>query len=140
MPLKMTARQAANGMTHTFTILGAPRTKKNHGRVVQRGRRKFHIQSEAHETWHTEAMWRLAEIRIANQAFPLSVPVDVKAIFYRDRATGDFTGYAQALGDLLQDARIIENDRLIRSWDGSYLSRDPENPRIEITITEASRK
>lgn len=118
----------------SFTIRGAPRTKKNHGRVIQRGRRKFHVQSEAHHNWHEAAMWQCADVRGGWEGFPLMFPLRVTALFYRDRDVGDLVGYQQALADLLEDGGIIQNDRLIRSWDGTRLLKDAANPRIEISI------
>lgn len=128
-----------SSVMHSFTILGAPRTKKNHGRVIQRGRRKVHVQSEAHENWHTHGMWQCAEIRGGTAGFPLMCPVSVAALFYRDRSAGDLVGYQQALADLLEDGGIIQNDRLIQSWDGTRLLKDAANPRIEVTIGELPR-
>ena len=66
-----------------------------------------------------------------------TVPVNVSAAFYRDKLTGDAVGYYQALADALEEGRIVENDRLIVSWDGSRLLKDAKNPRIELEITEA---
>lgn len=59
------------------------------------------------------------------------------ALFYRDRLTGDAVGYYQALADALEEAGIVENDRLIVSWNGSQLLKDAKNPRIEVSLWPA---
>ncbi len=122
-----------------FVLLGAPRTKKNHGRVIVRGDRRFHVQSEAHEKWHDEAMVRLVTLRAtwlaARIPLPIAEPVHVQAMFWRDRRSGDLVGFQQALGDLLQDAGIIADDKLIESWDGTRLNTKVAlTPRIEVEI------
>ena len=119
-----------------FCIPGAPRTKKNHGRVIVRGGRRYHVQSVAHEDWNQAAQLWLAKIRAKSTVLPLRGSVRVKAVFFRDANRGDFTGYAQALGDALEEGGIIENDRQIANWDGSYCTKDAANPRIEVEITQ----
>jgi len=125
-------------MRLTFTILGPPRTKKNHNRLVRAGRRYRVLPSAAHERWYERAWVQAVAFRSGQLALgrklPLAGPVHVRAIFYRDRRIGDLVGYQQALGDLLERAGIIENDRQIVSWDGTRLEVDRERPRIEVGI------
>lgn len=77
------------------------------------------------------ALWHLRHLRRA----PIAVPCNVAATFYRDANRGDALGYYQALADILERARVVENDRLIESWDGSRLELDRQNPRVELVIT-----
>ena len=123
----------------TFTIIGPPRTKKSHSRIIRAGGRPRIIPSAAHEEWYRVALPQA--IAVARCSSTITYPVNVAAVFFRDRAVGDAVGYYQALGDLLERAGIIENDRLIASWDGSRLGKDAQRPRIEVAITavEASR-
>lgn len=65
-------------------------------------------------------------------------PVNCRALIYRDANRGDAVGYYQALADALEDARIVHDDVLIVSWDGSRLLKDAKNPRIEVTLTTAA--
>jgi hypothetical protein len=124
-----------------FSILGAPRTKKNHGRLVFAGRRRRPriLPSQAHEEWYGRALPQVcvARMRLTQEGrvLPISEPVNVQAKFYRERATGDATGYYQALGDLLERGGILENDVLIESWDGSRRLKDAVCPRIDVVIT-----
>jgi Holliday junction resolvase RusA-like endonuclease len=120
----------------SFAIPGAPVTKKNHGRVIMRGGRRYHVQSAAHERWNAAAQLWLARIRAVTTGHPFATPVHCRALFYRRAEIGDLVGFQQALGDALQEGRIIQDDRLIASWDGTRLLKDAKNPRIEVEIEE----
>ncbi len=119
--------------------LGAPRTKKNHGIITNRGANPRILPSPQFSAWNRMAQMQLAKYRVtgANWFHFCGVPVNVQALFYRDKLTGDAVGYYQALADALEEGGIVENDRLIVSWDGSRLMKDAKNPRVEIEITEA---
>jgi Holliday junction resolvase RusA-like endonuclease len=113
-----------------FVVPGAPRTKKNHGWRTKQGAQ---MPSHAFAEWNRSAQFDLAPIaRSLNK--PLAVPVNCRALFYRDALRGDAVGYYQALADAMEEAGIVENDRLIVSWDGSRLLKDADNPRIEVTL------
>lgn len=130
----------------TFTIHGAPRTKKNHGRRIKRGRRIFHVPSQACTDWTDAAVlqlraqlarWHRAPFRGPTVAAPKGDPVNVRALFYRDANRGDAVGYYQALADALQAAGVVEDDKLCVSWDGSRLLVDKARPRVEVTLEPA---
>ncbi len=111
--------------TLRFTIPGAPRTKP-------------------HQEWNQAAQLHLCEPRAgwhmnagAYDFVPFTVPVNGCALFYREALTGDAVGYYQALADALQEARIVENDKLIVSWDGSRLLKDAATPRVEVALEAA---
>lgn len=64
-------------------------------------------------------------------------PVHVKCLYWmRDkRGWPDLGNLLAATSDILEKAGIIENDRLIGSYDGSRIAGiDKENPRVEILI------
>jgi len=45
----------------------------------------------------------------------------------------------QATCDILEESKIINNDKFIVSFDGSHIAGvDKENPRVEVTIEEVS--
>lgn len=93
------------------------------------------LPSPQFEAWNKTAQWSLfVEVK---RKMPRSVtaPVNCAALIYREALTGDAVGYYQALADALEEAGIVENDRLIVSWDGSRLLKDAANPRIEVTLT-----
>jgi|SRR5689334_13801700 len=127
----------------TFTLNGPPRTKKNHGVTKI-------LPSLPYLEWYKLAMQQVPIIRtifrMANIRLPISGPVAVKALFYREARVGDLNGYMQALGDFLQESRmfgnkqrtgagIIKEDSQICSWDGSRRLHDKNFPRIEVTIS-----
>lgn len=121
-----------------LTILGAPRTKKNHGIITNRGANPRILPSPQFSAWNRIAQMQLAKQRTAaNSWVTIMTPVNVSAAFYREKLTGDAVGYYQALADALEEGRIVENDALIVSWDGSRLLKDAKNPRVEVEITEA---
>lgn len=65
---------------------------------------------------------------------PFTSRVEVTAVFYRDRDQGDEDNFEKALGDTLQRAGVVENDRLIH-WTGeTRLEVDRARPRVEVTI------
>ncbi|MEP6651842.1 MAG: hypothetical protein ABJA82_00695, partial [Myxococcales bacterium] len=64
----------------------------------------------------------------------LDIPVNLTAVVYREKNLGDLIGYLQAIADALESAEVVTNDRLIVSFDGSRMLKDPSRPRVEITI------
>lgn len=118
-----------------LTIPGAPRTKKNHGRVVMRGGRKLHLPSEAYSDYRARVLPLLKQWQTACLKRPLAIALNCAATFYRDADRGDAVGYYQGLADLLQEAGIVQDDKFIVSWDGSRLARDASRPRVELALT-----
>lgn len=124
-----------------------PRTKKNSPQLIPRMKHPILVPSEAYRAWERGCLnslkraglivrdrehktWRLA------QGDPIRVPVNCRALIYRDRLVGDAVGFYQAIGDFLEAAGIVENDRLIQSWDGTRLLKDAARPRIELMLEE----
>lgn len=125
-------------MTFSFTISGAPRTKKNSVRLDTRGGRIRKLPSKAFEEWNQAAQMAIAAVRprlrVNPSEYTFTAEVNCRALFYRDALRGDAVGFYQALADALQEGRIVQNDSLIVSWDGSRLFKDAANPRIEVTL------
>jgi hypothetical protein len=136
-----------------FVIYGAPRTKKTHNRVIFVPKKGAHkcfscghlpafpkvLPSEAFETWEGEALTQFILIRakLARRgvALPIAGLVSIEAKIYREQASGDHSGFTQAIGDVLQKARILYDDAQIEDWDGTRRLKDAANPRVEIFIT-----
>jgi hypothetical protein len=160
-----------------FTLPTTPRTKKTSNRICQipaRGGMCKHcgkpcgrqakcpacgkrvgftkiLPSEAFAEFFKDAMTHAPMIRSGLTRSGASLPLDgylqVKAIFYRDRNTGDLLGYEQALADWLQEpltrngkrvrdgAGVIHDDSQIISWDGSRPAKDAACPRIEVELS-----
>lgn len=123
-------------MSLTIVIVGAPVTKKNHGRIARsKSGRPFLLPSKPYERWVEAARLQVRVQWAALHGKPLRAPCAVRATFYRKLRVGDLDNFLAAAGDLLQRSGVLENDRLIRSWDGSRLDSDPKRPRLELTIT-----
>ena len=109
-----------------LTVTGAPRTKKNSGRIDTRRGYPIIFPSKAWEKW-----LKTAVIVSGSPDSPLSFhseiayPVNCRAIFYRDRRIGDAVGYYQGLADLLEKRGVVKDDKWIVSWDGSRLEVRP---------------
>lgn len=118
-----------------LTLQGRPTTKKNSPRVVRMGGFTKVLPSKAYEDYEKGCLWQL--MRYKHQSF--STPVHLKCLYYMPdkRAYPDLQGLLQATADILEKARIIENDRLIVIHDGSRIAGlDKNNPRVEIEIME----
>ena len=120
----------------TLVIPGIPRTKKNSGRIVPRGRRHIILPSEAWKEWCAAVAPQLEVWALRNRLQPIASPVNCAAIFYRDADRGDAVGFYQGLADVLEKSGIVENDKFIVSWDGSRLRKDAARPRVEVVMTE----
>lgn len=121
-------------------VPGVPRTKKTSNRIVRAG--AFHkvLPSKAFQVWNEMAQIHLARVRSASPIWlrdSRGFTLNCRALIYRDALRGDAVGFYQAIADALQDSGLIENDKLIVSWDGSRLLKDAKNPRVEITLSEA---
>jgi Holliday junction resolvase RusA-like endonuclease len=123
-------------MRFGLVIDGPPVSKKNSGRIARaKNGRPFLLPSKAWVRWYEAARLQLRVQWSALHGRPLDTPCAVSATFYRKRRIGDLDNFLAALGDCLQRAGVIENDALIRSFDGSRLDADSKRPRIELTIT-----
>lgn len=128
-------------MTFTFTILGPPKTKKNSQRILRNRKtgRPFVAQSVQQKTWARAAVMQLRaqwhQLQIIRIGSVISAPVNMCAVVYRERATGDLLNYLAAVSDALEAAGVIANDRQVVSVDGSRMDKDAANPRVEVEVT-----
>lgn len=127
-------------MTLTLTLISRagdgtpipPRTKKNHGQIIQVRGRPVMLPSPEYRAWEDGC----ARASLYDRTAPaITYPVNCEARIYRDRNTGDAVGYYQAIADCLEHLGVVQNDRLIVSWDGTRLLKDDACPRVEITLT-----
>lgn len=139
----------------SFMVPGVARTKKTSQRIVRMGRFTKILPSEAYLEWFNSSMRYVPvikrKLRDAGVRLPLTGPVHLRAVFFRDAERGDLCGFLQAIGDFLQEPRdaksgkrignrirdgagIIGDDSQIISFDGSRLLKDADRPRIEVTI------
>ena len=127
---------AESGRVFRFNVAGAPRTKGNHPVAMWKKKRVVILPSRAYRIWLAAALDQVPFIRQASGLKGMIIaPIHVRAIFYRERKTGDLDNYEKGLGDFLERARFLSNDKLIASWDGTRLEVDRARPRIEVEIT-----
>lgn len=124
------------GESLSLTVMGAPRTKKNHGRIIRgKGGRPMMLPSKVWSDW-CDAMAPALETAMQKAGLdPLAQKLNCQAMFYRDVDRGDAVGFYQGLADLLEHGGVVANDRWIVSWDGSQLLKDKHHPRVEIVLT-----
>lgn len=114
---------------YRLMIMGAPRTKKNHGTRLKIGGQVKTVPSAAWRAWRDEALKQIPAGMLPD------APYNCAALFYRDRAAGDAVGYFQGLADVLQEAGVVSDDKWLLAWDGSRLMKDATNPRVELMIS-----
>lgn len=112
-----------------ITLPFAARTKKNHGRGVAKQSAAF-----------VRFKWQVVE-GLAPHVYRLGLPLpdayyNLAAVYYVDGPgkLADLVGLHQGLCDLLQLARVIDDDWQFRTLDGSRIVFD-ESPRVELEIT-----
>lgn len=122
---------------------GPPRTKKTSNRTFdvgkrcgacKRGARTVVMPSEAWCEWCAYAKIKIG-FKLPQGWQPIDFPVNCAALFYRDRDIGDSHGFYQGLADVLQESKIVADDKWVRSWDGSRLLKDSARPRVELVLT-----
>ena len=122
----------------TLTLPGSIRSKKN-SKIptivggVNKPRRAIILPSQAYQKWEKIAA-PAAKIQYPHSE-PIISPVCVRAIAYIRGIEPDLSGMTESVGDCLEKAEIIKNDRQIKSWDGSRVYRDKDNPRTIVEIT-----
>jgi len=92
------------------------------------------IQSEIYKQYEKEAGWFLKKPPV-----PISSPVNVKCLFYRDSERRvDLTNLLEAVDDILVKYKILADDnfKIISGHDGSRVYIDRKHPRTEIVIEE----
>lgn len=112
-----------------------PKTKKNNQRIIKNPRTgaPMIIQNDRYKQYERDAGWFLKK-----PASPISEPVNVKCVFYRDsRRRVDLTNLLEAIDDILVKYKILADDNfeIIRGHDGSRVFVDKDNPRVEIEIS-----
>ena len=119
-----------------ITLIGRPITKKNHQQMVVAGNgRKFLIQSKAYRQYEKDC---LKQLMYLYKGKTITGQLSMKALYYMPtKARPDLLNLLQASADILEKAKVIENDKNIYSFDGSRIAGvDKLNPRCEITLEE----
>jgi len=119
-----------------ITLIGRPITKKNHQQMVVAGNgRKFLIQSKAYRQYEKDC---LKQLMYLYKGKTITGQLSMKALYYMPtKARPDLLNLLQATADIIEKAKVIENDKNIYSFDGSRIAGvDKLNPRCEITLEE----
>ena len=119
-------------------LLGRPITKKNHQQMVVAGNgRKFLIQSKAYRLYEKDC---LKQLMYLYKGKTIEGKLSMEALYYMPtKARPDLLNLLQATSDILEKAKVIENDKNIYSFDGSrIMGKDKDNPRVEILLEEGN--
>ena len=123
-------------MTTNITLIGRPITKKNHQQMVVAGNgRKFLIQSKAYRLYEKDC---LKQLMYLYKGKTIEGKLSMEALYYMPtKARPDLLNLLQATSDIIEKAKVIENDKNIYSFDGSrIMGKDKDNPRVEILLEE----
>ena len=120
-----------------LTIYSRPVTKKNHSRIITNPKtgKPMVIQSKQYVQYEADALKQLHK-----PSEPVTCACNAQYRYYMPNARKcDLVNLIQATNDLLVKGGVIEDDNytIVASHDGSGVEVDKENPRVEITITEA---
>lgn len=120
-----------------LTLYGRPVTKKNHQRIITNPKtgKPMVIQSKRYVQYEADALKQLHK-----PAEPISTAVNAQYRYFMPNTRKcDLVNLIQATNDILVKGGVIADDNytIVASHDGSGVWVDKENPRVEITLTEA---
>lgn len=115
-----------------FTIYGNPITKKNHGNIVMIKGHPIMLPSKPYQEYE-----KRAKEYIPKTNFPIDYPITLKCNYFMEtKRKCDLVNLLQATCDVLVKYKVISDDNysIITSFNGSDVSYDKDNPRVEIEI------
>ena len=118
-----------------LVLQGEPRTKKNSQRIIMAGRYPKLLPSKAYVDYEEACLWQIpgwARVHLDNS-------INLECVYYMaTRRKVDLANLLEATCDILVKAGVIadDNSSIVASHDGSRVSYDKNNPRVEITIEE----
>ena len=121
-----------------LTITGNPVTKKNSQQIFKtKTGRPFIAPSKAYKKYEKDALAQL-DARYGKFDTPLiNEPVVVRCHYFMEthRAV-DLPNLLEATDDILVKAGVLADDncKIVASHDGSRVSYDKDNPRVEVRI------
>ena len=118
-------------MALELVLTGTPRTKKNSQRIITIGGRPRIIPSKEFKHYEAECLRQLGGVE------PQQGPVNLQCIYYMPtRRRVDLVNLLEATCDILVAAGILEDDNstVVAGHDGSRVTYDKDNPRVEIFI------
>jgi hypothetical protein len=136
----------------SITLPVRPTTKKTSNRVIAFKKKVFNPKTRQMEMRHQHAVLPsedyvefertcvshaatiCGQLRRQGVQLPITSPISIRALIYREKRVGDHTGFTQAIGDVLKSMDIILDDRIIEHWDGTRRLHDKARPRVELLI------
>ena len=112
-------------------LLGTPRTKKNSQRIITIAGRPRIIPSKEFKLYEADCLRQLQGVERQHG------PVNLRCIYYMPtRRRVDLVNLLEATCDILVAAGILEDDNstVVAGHDGSRVTYDKDNPRVEIFI------
>jgi len=126
----------------SFIIDGQPISKKRNYRIIRLGNHYTLGLSKKYKAWEKDATDQLWLQRMKYQASmtglwqPISEAVKVSFTFYmKDKKKYDLSNFIQGAEDALVKAKILKDDSLIASYDGSRKHQSCIAPRVVIKIS-----
>jgi len=121
-----------------LVLPGRPATKKNRGIPTQAtsktGERYTRMLPNAEYTAWERGVVARCFYHFRGKLPALAIPLHATIIFWEHpKQRGDVGGYFDALCDALQTAKVVANDRWIRSVQ-MHVARDANAPRVEVTL------
>lgn len=97
--------------------------------------RRFMRSSERYQAFEKHAILHIRQVHIKST---IDFPVNLKAVFYfKDHQNeADLSNLYGGIEDILEDAGVLANDKLIYSHNGSAKRFGEGEPRCEIEITK----
>lgn len=110
----------------TLVIEGRPASKKNGKDALQREGARYRAWARA-AVMQLQLQWKRTPT--------ITKPVRLSCVFYEHPVQRfDLAGVFQAICDVLQEAGVLQNDRLVRGTGPMDIRRDRSRPRVVITL------
>lgn len=133
------SRSLQGKLLFRVVIPGRPYVKKNTGKVVRLySGRTTKISSQKFKAWEQSGTLVILQKLLKHPMAPISKAVHVRMkFFFKDRGgEPDLSNLLEGPADLLKKCRVITDDRIIESFDGSRKVFGNSDPRTEIEIYE----
>ena len=126
---------------YRIVVTGVPRVKKNNQSVVlarSKSGKSYpkKVDTPAYKTWHKSAV---PQINLQKPSFEIDYPINLECKFYMDTDVKvDLSALYEGIQDVFVELNVLSDDNytIVASHDGSSVSVDRLNPRMEITITD----
>ncbi len=125
------------GTKLSFIVQGDPRTKKNSSRIVKMGNYHRIMPSKAYMEYEKDFVKQCMILKVKDLKLCSKYNIECH-YFMKTKRKVDLTNLLSGTMDCLVTAGVIEDDNchIAYSHNGSYVSYDKENPRVEILIEE----